>query len=58
MKHNKQFRDCYNQPCGINTSSLATKPAIWLGVVQHKMLLDKRQAKMIANRLLKWVKEN
>jgi hypothetical protein len=52
-----EFRDLYDVPCSIQESSLATQPALWVGVDDHgtergnRMHLDREQARWLADLL-------
>lgn len=48
------FRDRYGQECSIQESSLATEPAIWLGVDPCRMHLTVDQARGLAAMLTKF----
>ena len=49
------FLDIYGRGCSIQESSLATSAALWLGIDEYRMHLDKRLAKQLIRHLQKFV---
>lgn len=45
------FKDLYNQECSIQESSNII-PSIWIGVGTDRMILDRKMARRIGNRLV------
>ena len=45
------FKDMYNQECSIQQSSNII-PSIWVGVNNDRMILDRKMAREIGNRLV------
>lgn len=56
--HSIEFKDKYERSCSLQESSLATEPAIWLGVddANPKVLaLDARQVGIETNQTTGWI---
>lgn len=51
----QKFKDLNGQECSIQESSLATKDAIWIGVHEHRMHIDRNQAENIMFSLARFV---
>ena len=46
-----EFKDMYGVNCSMQESS-NVKPSIWLGVNEDRMILDRKMARELGNRLL------
>ena len=53
----REFRDLYRHECSMQESSLAFQPAVWLGVGDSRMHLDRRMAKRIGQYLLNFARQ-
>jgi hypothetical protein len=49
------FKDLYGNDCSIQESSLATEDAIWLGLDDSRMHLNREQAEHIVELLQKFI---
>ena len=51
----QKFKDLYGQDCSIQESSLADRDAIWIGVHEHRMHLDRAQVANLMFSLARFV---
>lgn len=58
-----EFKDRYEKPCSLQQSSLAVldKPgtsAVWLGIPEYRMHLDRGQVEALVNHLKSWLSKD